>query len=560
MPCSSCNENNITILGYSQISSQNGNCGCTDCDPSNVANSSCVFYSGPNLSCLQVNSCDDLNTVLSKIDEKLCTVVGNYTLYNKYCVDDTLAITTEQQFVESISQQFCTLKTTVNTFTETTFVTYQNTVDTRFDAIEVPAIVCTSASVLNTDSLNTVLNKYCTQISNINTKLNIADVDWDQCFVVSSPPTNLLQAFDLIIDQICSVKTLATGSGAILPTFNNIGSCLAAPVTATDTLVDTVNKIKNKLCTLPTFDNTTVTWGCVTSAVTLQNAMQNVITKLSNVAQSSIVSVSSDFILTPLNVGDICQGWQLNFAGSITDRKFSLNSGDAVSGFFLDKVQAGSGINFDLVSVPGKVLIKTSADGEDVKVKSYLSDPSGGFLIDKVEGGIDITAGLTLNVSLNASTNKVKITPVLDLGTFISSQLSFIANSTALRSVFCSLVNNCITNPPVGPGGSIFYVVNNLSGAQISAIQNVSAYSITNGSLPISSNQSVTGVVLGTTTAMSVTVTGSPIVPGSLKLYKNGVLQQCINVTVANTFTFTAVTYTVTDTMTITMESGACNT
>lgn len=562
MPCSSCNENNITILGYSQISSaSSGNCGCTDCDPSHVANSSCVFYSGPNLNCLGVNTCDDLNTVLSKIDEKLCTVLGDYSLYNKYCLDDLTTITTEQQFVEAISQQFCTLKSTVDTFLATDFVTYQNSVDTRFDAIEIPGITCAAASVVNTDTLQIVLSKYCSQISSITSNLDISAVTWGQCFIVSTPPSTLTQAFDLIIDQICAVKTIAETGGTTLPTFNNVGSCLPAPLTTTDSLVDTVNKIKTKLCQLPTFDNTAVTWGCVTSSTTLQGSVQNIITKLSSLSQAAIVAVSSDFTLTPVNAGDLCQGWQLNFAGSIVDSKVALNVGDTVPGYLLDKMVAGDGVTFDTVSIPGKVKINATGSGVDEKVKSYASDPAGGFLVDKMEGDIDVSAGLSINISVNPTTNKVKVTPILDMATFIGSQLSFIQNNANLRAAFCDLVSSCTTNPPVPvPTGGVFYAINNLSGTQITSITaSGTIFTPTVGSLPLSVGQSVTGVVLGTTNPISVIITGVPIVPGNLKLYKNGILQQCINITVANTYVFNLVNYTNNDNMTIALETGLCS-
>lgn len=560
MPCSSCNEQNITILGYSQILSQNGNCACSDCDPNKVANSSCVLYGGPNLNCLGVETCDDLNTILSKIDEKLCTVIGDYSLYNKFCLDDLATITTEQQFVEAISEQFCTLKTDVNTFLTVDYVAYQTSVDSRFDAIEVPGITCTAASVVPTDSLNTILTKYCSQISNIQSGLDLSGVNWSQCFIVSPAPTTVAQGFDILIDQICAVKAVADAGGAALPTFNNVGSCLPAPVTTTDSLVDTVNKIKTKLCTLPAYDNTSVTWGCVTSAVSFQDSFQNVINKLTSLSQSAIVAVSSDFTLTPVNAGDLCQGWQLNFAGSIIDSKVALNVGDVSPGYLLDKMVAGSGVTFDLVSQPGKVVIDSTGSGDDNKVKSYGSDPANGFLIDKLEGAVDIAAGLTIGVSVNTVTNKVKITPVLDMATFITSQLAFIQDNAGLRAAFCDLVSSCTTNPPVPvPTGGVFYAINNLSGTQITSITSTgSLFTPTVGSLPLSVGQSVTGVVLGTTDPITVIITGVPIVSGNLKLYKNGILQQCINITVANTYVFNTVAFTNNDNITIALETGLC--
>jgi hypothetical protein len=555
MGCQSCNDTYQTVLGFSQISG-NSNCACTDCEPVNVQKTSCVYYGGPNLNCLGVETCDDLDVVLSKIDEKVCAVTGDYSLYNKFCLDDVTAITNEQQFVEAISEQFCSLKTNTETFLNTSFPDYQTVVDNRFDTIETPGITCTIASVVNTDSLNTILTKYCTLLSQIQSNLDVSGVDWDQCFVVSGVPSTLSQAFDLVIDQICAVKS-SMGASVVLPVFNNIGSCLPAPLTATDTLESTVNKIKTKLCTLPTFDNTLVTWGCVASSVSLQGTVQNIISKLSFLSQNSVVSVTSDFTLIPVNSSDLCQGYQLALASGIVDRKFSLNSGDTSSGFFLDKVQAGTNVNFDTISVPGKVVINSPA-GADEKVKAFTGDPTNGYLIDKLEGAVDIAAGLTINISTNSTTNKVRIVPTLDLATFITSQLQFIQSNDTLRAVFCNLVSSCTTTPPdPGTPDGIFYISSTLSGVQITAVAPTGAYAITTGALPISAGQSASGNVIGTTLPISVTITGTPVIPGNLTLYKNGVAQQQISITGAGVFSFLAVTFANTDNMTISLSTGA---
>jgi hypothetical protein len=555
MGCQSCNDTYQTVLGFSQISG-NSNCACTDCDPVSVQKTSCVYYGGPNLNCLGVETCDDLDVVLSKIDEKVCAVTGDYSLYNKFCLDDVTPITNEQEFVEAISEQFCSLKTNTESFLNTAFPDYQTVVDNRFDAIETPGIICSVASVVGTDSLNTILTKYCTLLSEIKSNLDVSGVDWGQCFIVSGTPTTLSQAFDLVIDQICAVKA-SIGSSVVLPTFNNVGSCLPAPLTTTDSLEDTVNKIKTKLCTLPTFDNNAVSWGCITSSSSLQGAVQSIINKLSFLSQNSVVAVSSDFTLVPVNGSDVCQGYQLTLAAGITDRKFSLNSGDATSGFFLDKVEAGTNVAFDTVSVPGKVVINSPA-GADENVRAFTGDPTTGFLIDKLEGAVDIAAGLTINVSANPTTNKVSIIPIMDMATFISSQLQFIQSNDTLRSVFCNLVASCTTTPPdPGTPDGIFYVSSTLSGVQITAVAPVGAYAITTGALPISAGQSASGNVIGTVLPISVTITGTPVIPGNLTLYKNGVAQQSISVTGAGVFNFLAVTFANTDNMTISLSTGA---
>ena len=61
-------------------------CGCTStascsCDPctTNVHYSKSITYNGPILPCSNAEPCDDLNVVLSKIGELLCTLKNQST-------------------------------------------------------------------------------------------------------------------------------------------------------------------------------------------------------------------------------------------------------------------------------------------------------------------------------------------------------------------------------------------------------------------------------------------------------------------------------------------------
>lgn len=453
MACEGCNQTGSVILGFSQLVG-GGDCQCTDCQGGSVVKSSCVYYGGPNLNNSGVETCDDLNTVLSKIDQALSATLGDYSTYNKYCLDDEAAILNEQSFVEKISEYVCTLRTDLDTFISSTYDTFSNSTNSRLNSLEGPGITCGVAGIADTDNINTIYQKLCTTLTTINSKFDLTGVDWDQCFVVSVPPTTLVQAFDLLIDQICLVKTTAETNSSVLPTFNNVGSCLPGLLTSTDSLVDTVNKLKSKVCTLPTFDHSLISTSCVTAGSNLQTYIQNIVTKVDALSQNTIVNVSSDFTLTPVNVGDSCQGFSLSLSASIADNKIAINPSDPNPGTFTEKFVAGSNISFDLVSQVGKVVINsTGGSGDNGLVKSDDTDTIPDYLIAKVEGGTEITTGLSISVSLNLAENKVTFTPVVDMVALINAQFDLIESNTTLKNRLCALVNSCPS--PCAPPSNI---------------------------------------------------------------------------------------------------------
>lgn len=441
MPCPDCSPNNVYNSNYQQLMS---NSGCGNCTPT-----SNLSYDGPSLVCSEIESCDNLNDVISKLDAAICTAVGDYSTYNKYCLDDVTPILTSQQFVEAISSAHCTLKTNFENFVNLTFDDYSEAIDGRLDAIERPGITCTSASVLNTDTLQTVLTKYCVKFVAIDNLLNISSVDWDQCFTVPVAPTNIVQGFDLLIDQICAVKALVgTGGGGTLPVFNNVGSCLPAPLTTTDTLVNTVNKIKTRLCQSPVFDINALTWNCVTkpssTTTDLQAAFQTVLTELQNLKQSFPSFDNSHFTVSNVDNSNLCLGKriQLTAPPAANDRFVALNGFDLTPGFLENKLAEGAGVSFDLLANPGKLTIAASNVGGDGKVKLNLTDPTSGFLVDKIVAG-PIAEGITVTVTPDTGTGQLKIGATIDMTALAVSLFTEIENNTELSRVLCNLMASC---------------------------------------------------------------------------------------------------------------------
>jgi len=308
-----------------------------DCGP-NVQNSKCVVYTGPNLSCSGIETNDSLEVALQKIDEQICSATGDYSTYQMNCLPTWWGeeISTESEFVDVITDYVCTLNDTVDTFINTTFVSYQSSVDTRFDAIEYPGITCAIAGVTNTDSLIQVLNKYCEEFEDIDTAIDITGIDWGGCFSVLVPPTSISEGFTYLLDLICDLNNNIQP----LPTFDNSANCLAG--TVEDSLETTVGAIITRLCQAPTWDSDNVTWGCITAPVDtgdLEEAVQNIVDVVNDLQQNFVTFDNSDFTVTATDGLDPCAGITVSLATPINqDRFVAVSAGDASPGTLFSKL------------------------------------------------------------------------------------------------------------------------------------------------------------------------------------------------------------------------------
>lgn len=444
MACSNCGDRNINVQGFSALFQRCAPCTsysspCGDCGTSDARQ---IIYTGPNLPCTGIVTNDCLEDALTKIDQQVCSITGDFSTYNKYCLG---VLNTEQAFVEAISQFVCNLQASFTAFTTVTFPAYQTTVTNRFLAIEVPGITCTSASVVNTDTLQQVLNKYCTKFGSIDSSLDISTADWSQCYSVSPAPTTLVQGFNVLIGQICTLKTLVEG-GAVLPTFNNVGSCLPAPLTASDTLVDTVNKIKTRLCQTGTLDTTTLSWGCVTQpsgGQNLQDTLQNILTRVTAIAQNLPLSWSGDFTVTNVNNGNLCLGKSVALATPSTqDRFVASNAGDMSPGTLQAKVTAGTNITLDFLTTPGQMIINSSGSPDTYQVKADIADPSPGFLSSKIVTG-GVNNGIQVLPNLNVGTHQIELDVSTNLSQLFIALLGVIDIDPTVKAAFCSAVASC---------------------------------------------------------------------------------------------------------------------
>lgn len=437
MACSNCTQTTASITGFVPSN-------CTDL-PSCFLDAGCVVYTGPALSCSDIATNDNLETILQKIDPLLCAATGDYSTYNTFCL---APITTQKQFVESISEFVCNINDDFEQFVDD-YEIDQEAVEARLVALEVPAITCTSAGVVNTDTLQQVLNKYCTKFGQIDTALNPSGANWSSCYTVSPAPTTVIAGFNTLISQICILKGLVDNNIGVPPTFNNVGSCLPAPLTAADSLVDTVNKIKTRLCQTGTIDTTTLTFGCVSSTVAnsvdLQGTLQNILTKVTAISQALPTAFTGDFVITNVDNSNLCLGKNVALASAITpDRFVAATASDMSPGVLQDKLIPGTNMTLDYITTPGYVIFNSSGGVGvgDHKVAVDGSDTSPDYLGVKIVAGpasngiqvIPIVDTVNEIMTLNASVN---------LNVLFQALIDILSTDNTLYSNFCAAVAGC---------------------------------------------------------------------------------------------------------------------
>lgn len=438
MACTNCTQTTASITGFVPAS-------CADV-PSCFLDAGCVFYTGPALNCSGIATNDGLDTILQKMDPLLCAVTGDYSTYNTFCL---APITTQKQFVETISEFVCTLRDDFDTFEGTTYATFASTTNSRLTALEVPGITCSSAGVINTDTLQQVLTKYCTKLGQIDTAINPSGANWSQCYVVSPAPTTITAGFNTLISQICILKGIVDANIGTPPTFNNVGSCLAGPVTAADSLVDTINKIKARLCQTGIINTASLTFGCVSNSVAdardLQGTLQNILTKVTQIAQTLPTAFSNDFIVTDTDSGNPCLGKTINLANVISpDRFVAATPSDTNPGTLQQKLVPGTNVSLDYITTPGYVIINnTGGVGVgDHKVAVDSTDASPDYLGVKIVTGGSVN-GIQVIPTVDTVNDVIVLNISVNPNVLFQTLIDTLSTDSGLYSNFCTAVAGC---------------------------------------------------------------------------------------------------------------------
>lgn len=434
MPCDTCTEQSNNNLPYN-FGNPVETVNCTQSTCASITDALCVKYTSTNFSCIS-NESKSLEDILKSIDSLVCEVSGGipWATFDYACLE---GITTAQTFAEIISAYVCDLSETVtNNYDE--LLTLINNINITGVGSFVPAISgCTYTGVVNTDTLSQILVKFNTKFCDLNSRLDISSVDWDQCFTVLTPPTTLPGAFDLLIDQICQVKA-DIPTGYTPPTFNNVGTCLPTPG-ATDSLTSTISKIIAKLCSLPTLDIDELSpFLCTGLGSTLTEVIENIRIRVTENTLRSIEEVGPGLTLVDLGSPEACTGKRLEIdPDAFPDEMVKVNSSDTTPGYLIDKLNAGDNITIDDTTLVGAVTITA----EDAHVKTSSIDPATGYLLQKilVDSLPELSFALTEDSTTDPSSYKAKITPTIDWYALTEKVLLTIVENSTLRSIFCNI-------------------------------------------------------------------------------------------------------------------------
>lgn len=513
MSCPTCNNANgpVSVGGLSSIlATINAPCNTSIC-PS-PQDCKCTFYSAGNLPCSGINTNDSIELALQKIDTQLCASAANYSSYNTSCITPHA---TQQQWVEAISAFVCTTNTSLNTFITTTFPAYQTTISAALVALQVPGTTstCSNNPIVNTDTIQAVLQKLSNMACDIyGTQLSLAGVNWNICTTVSPTPTTVAAGFNALISQICTLQTNI--SNVALPVFNNVGSCLPAPLTTTDSLVSTVNKIKTLLCQTPVFNINSLTWNCVTkpssTTTDLQGAFQALLTKLDTLSQA-FPSFSSDFGVVAVDPSHPCSGVKVSLSTTIADRKVAATPSDGTPGTLAEKL-VGDGVTIDVdysgVTQGVVKYIGTAPGLGDGLIFTDVSDAVKDYLQAKLVPG-SIASGLGISVGLDASVpeHKLKLGVTIDPIALFTALLNAIPADTTgvLATLFCSAMNNC-PSPCAAPSNITFVFGGSTSSSTTTTTTTVAPTTTT------SSTSTTTTTGVPTTTTSSTTTTTTTII------------------------------------------------
>lgn len=434
--CQNCGESSSTYgTFYTNNCNKPKNCISTD--------ATCVIYTGPTLSFIGVTPDTNLENILIKIDEKFSdlTTGDNISSYNTHCLNNGDPYTNMKEYIEGFSEEYCNLVTTV-TDLGVELNTQVTSISGRLTNLESPSISsCAFIGINFGDDFKDVDNKQNTAICTLYSYTNIEDVDWG---IGVTPPTNLSTAVQLIWNTI-------KDTGYELPVINNIGSCLPNANNANDSIVDTVIDLRDEFCNLKTFTTAPfIAAQCLTVPTTIKELYTFSYDNIVSLSKSRPIFDSNHFTVIPQS--NLCDGKSVTISNNILG-KVKTTSTDTLD-YLNTKIVAGA--NVTVSTVANKIVIAATGGGsgvEDKRVSVTENDTTPGYLANKI--GMIGAGFLSWNevVENSSADERLNYTPVIDYNALALSILNTINDNPELKTLFCSMVTDCITSvdPDVKP-------------------------------------------------------------------------------------------------------------
>lgn len=440
MACQNCKpETPITVFPL-----PSGPCGPLDAQPccEQPTDATCVEYTSTPLSCLGGTEIQKLDEILQRIDIRICELTGGTDPYGDFELLCLEPVTTARDFAERTAAMLCQVRTTLLNFINNLYPVDLMAIKAEITDLNKAGFdkSCSGLNIVRADTISMVLSKLAEAICALElTTSDLSQVDWDKCVTISQAPSSIQEGFNFILQQLCTLQD--AGTSTHLPSFDNTGSCLAAP-SITDSLQETIMKIRSHLCSLPTFSVTALPNTCVSLSgiTTLEQSLSKILTQLDNLSRNSIRQVdNSQFSIADADATQPCQGKRLVLTGTVqgTDRMVAVNAADTVPGTLEQKISAGTGIAVDANAVPGKLTI-TTTQIIDYRVKTHETDSTPGYLSQKMIG-----APGEVNVTVTPVTDQLEVRASIDYSIVIDRLFDILETDADLKARFCALVASC---------------------------------------------------------------------------------------------------------------------
>lgn len=439
--CTNCGDNTYYYFNQNPCSSSNSaGCGCSSSDADNIV------YTGPDLENLDVVSNDTLSEILDSINTTVGTITGiDWGSFDYACLDAETSIATAQEFVEAISAYVCALQSQVDGFIDDTYTPAIEAIQESLEDITQPGFTsCDEVGITDGDTQVQAITKLITAVCNLFTSVNPSGANWNTEFATDPLPETIEDAFNVIIAQIGNILNNPPESN--LPTFNNENSCLSITGT-TDSLYNTVVAIRDALCELPTFDINNLPWtSCIPNpnaggGADIESALSTMLTKLSQAYSYRVLEFDTTFFTASLiNGADPCSGYSVTLNDGIPDKFVALEEGDTPD-YLLNKITAGTNIEFDTTTTPGTVIINSTA--EDIKVKADPADAAGGYLTDKIVGGTSSDSALTVNIGYDSTNDRLNLQPQISYESMFDALMDMLEEDTERAERWCAFNCNC---------------------------------------------------------------------------------------------------------------------
>lgn len=410
-----------------------------------------VTYSGVSLPYISVTAGMNLQTILQNINTAInnSSSAPDYSGYNLYCVtqtDGTSHPTNTQNFSEGISKILCALQTAYNTFTTTTYTTAISTLTTSINGILSPALTYVPFAITSADSLATVYSKLFSGFNSFGFNTSTSTFDpftsnWSTLSI--SPSHSTITTWNNVIAYLSTLTTTVSGKQASIGTFNNSGNCLSTiGGTSADSLTTTIGLLTTFTCSLSSsaFNAGSITWGCVSSQSNLQNSIQALVSSISSVINNYVAGAGTGLAISTIGS---CLGKSLAIDTTYTQLYKVMLSSDAYTnaGFLNNKVTSSD--SSITIAISGNLLNFTVTTPVDHKVMVNSSDPTPGYLIDKIPS-LAGNWGLSIIIGPSSNNTQLILTPsVTNPSLFVQNLISTISEDSALLSQWCNLMATC---------------------------------------------------------------------------------------------------------------------